>query len=473
MLLRRCGAQVWAARAFNNWAQSRANFRCEMKEGFDKEIDLLLRRRVGVGAEARAFGDGVPRAEAHLDADELSAFAEGALPTSARVAAASHMADCDECRGLAVNLARASGAEMELERRAAVAASVPAVGAKAATARGWWSFLFAPRALRYAAPALALCLVAVVSFVALRSRRDDARLSQGTMKSESPQLEVAKNQAGEPVGATATANANESVVAQGSVATESRNAGASSTSAPPPALSAKDAAVASGAGSPADSVDKKADEPAPPPPAKAEAPVEVAPPMSKSGPPVEVGETAKGENKEKSARQSQPEEEAASNEYAVQQRRANNQVRGVDNNIQMPDGARGQKRGAADNAPSNSAGGSLASAAPKGDRDRSAPAPSAPASRRGRSSGEQRERGEDDEVVRVGDARSVAGHRFRREGGAWVDVNYKSSMASTGVRRGTDAYRALVADIPEIGRVAEQLGGEVVVVVKGRAYRIR
>ena len=46
-------------------------------------------------------------------------------------------------------------------------------------------------------------------------------------------------------------------------------------------------------------------------------------------------------------------------------------------------------------------------------------------------------------------------------------------MTSTGVRRGTDAYRALVADIPEVGRVAEQLGGEVVVVVHGHAYRIR
>ncbi|MBC7930883.1 MAG: hypothetical protein H7Z38_10010, partial [Rubrivivax sp.] len=118
-------------------------------------------------------------------------------------------------------------------------------------------------------------------------------------------------------------------------------------------------------------------------------------------------------------------------------------------------------------------GGSLASASPKSDRDKSAPAPRAPASKRARSSEEQRERSEDDEAGRAEDARSVAGHRFRREGGAWVDVNYKSSMASTGVRRGTDAFRALVADIPEIGRVASQLGGEVVVVVKGRAYRIR
>jgi hypothetical protein len=52
-------------------------------------------------------------------------------------------------------------------------------------------------------------------------------------------------------------------------------------------------------------------------------------------------------------------------------------------------------------------------------------------------------------------------------------VNYKSSMSSTGVRRGTEPFRALVADVPEVGRVAEAISGEVIVVVRGRAYRIR
>jgi hypothetical protein len=46
-------------------------------------------------------------------------------------------------------------------------------------------------------------------------------------------------------------------------------------------------------------------------------------------------------------------------------------------------------------------------------------------------------------------------------------------MPSTGVRRGTDAFRALVADVPEVGRVADAISGEVIVVVSSRAYRIR
>src|ERR1043165_9160210 len=144
-----------------------------MKEAFDKEMDSLLRRHAGAGAEARA-GDGARAAQpvAHLDADELSAFAEGSLPADARLAAVSHLADCDECRGLAVSLAGAAG---ELEKRAAPTQVEPA---RPARRLAWLSALFAPRVLRYAAPALALCLVAAVSFVAWRSRRNHAELAR-------------------------------------------------------------------------------------------------------------------------------------------------------------------------------------------------------------------------------------------------------------------------------------------------------
>ena len=86
---------------------------------------------------------------------------------------------------------------------------------------------------------------------------------------------------------------------------------------------------------------------------------------------------------------------------------------------------------------------------------------------------EAERKADEDETARDGDTRSTAGHRFRREGSVWIDVNYKSSMPSTGVRRGTEAFRALVADVPVVGRVAADIGGEVVVVVGGHAYRIR
>jgi hypothetical protein len=78
---------------------------------------------------------------------------------------------------------------------------------------------------------------------------------------------------------------------------------------------------------------------------------------------------------------------------------------------------------------------------------------------------------------RAGDSsaetRTVAGRKFRREGDSWIDTAYNSSRATTVVRRNSEQYRALVADEPEIARIANSLGGEVVVVWKGRAYKIK
>jgi hypothetical protein len=152
----------------------------------------------------------------------------------------------------------------------------------------------------------------------------------------------------------------------------------------------------------------------------------------------------------------------ATNNDQYAQKRAQSRA----NEAQMPDGSRNRASGTQ----SNVAGGSLASPppAPKTEaRDSTATR----RARKGESSGEGER--SDDEALKVAETRAAAGHRFRRDGGAWVDVNYKSSMPSTGVRRGTEAYRVLVADMPEIGRAAEQIGGEVVIVIRGHAYRVR
>ena len=70
------------------------------------------------------------------------------------------------------------------------------------------------------------------------------------------------------------------------------------------------------------------------------------------------------------------------------------------------------------------------------------------------------------------ETRAVAGRRFRRQRNVWVDTAYESSRPLINVARGSEQYRALVADEPSIRTIAEQLSGEVVVVWKGRAYRI-
>jgi hypothetical protein len=72
-----------------------------------------------------------------------------------------------------------------------------------------------------------------------------------------------------------------------------------------------------------------------------------------------------------------------------------------------------------------------------------------------------------------GETRSVGGRTFRREGNGWVDTAYNSSASVVNVRRGSDQYRALVADEPGLKVISEQLSGPVTVVWKGRAYRIQ
>jgi cytoskeletal protein RodZ len=71
------------------------------------------------------------------------------------------------------------------------------------------------------------------------------------------------------------------------------------------------------------------------------------------------------------------------------------------------------------------------------------------------------------------ETRSVAGRRFRKEKGVWIDTEYDSARATVNLTRGSEQYRALVADEPTIKTIADQLDGEIIVIWKGRAYHIR
>lgn len=448
-----------------------------MRESSDKEMDSLLRRHGRAVAEARAGDDGARAAQAaaHLDANELSAFAEGALPAAARLAAVSHLADCEECRGLVVSLARAAGVEGELEKRAGSTQVEPA---RPARRREWLSALFAPRVLRYVAPALALCLVAAVSFVALRSRQSNKELARRAASGEAGRDGAARVEGGGAGVGEQSSNANVNVNV-GDASSENANATNQDETAPNSSPGAPRATQGvKGPNAEGETQTVTAEEPkraeAPPPPTNEKESVASDSPAPKPNS-NEPSESAKTESKKKDARPSDsPEQVAVTDEPAQQAKLRSNQQRNLE--TVSPDGSRSQTRSVANNASggasNNVARSGALAATPREDRDKTE-RPAAPASRRVRSADEKSARTEDDDVARSEEMRSVSGHRFRRDGGAWVDVNYKPSMPSTGVRRGTDAYRALVADIPEVGRVAEQLGGEVVVVIRGRAYRIR
>lgn len=66
--------------------------------------------------------------------------------------------------------------------------------------------------------------------------------------------------------------------------------------------------------------------------------------------------------------------------------------------------------------------------------------------------------------------RSAGGKKFRRQGAAWVDQKFKSSMTLKNVSRASDEFAALDSGLRSI---AQQLGGEVIVVWKGKAYLIK
>src|SRR5215212_9161004 len=90
-----------------------------MKRPDNTEMDRLLRRqaRLGGGAVRGAAGVG----GGHMDADEMNAYAEGALPDGARSRYFAHLADCDSCRKLVTQLTLAATAAAEGRERAAAA----------------------------------------------------------------------------------------------------------------------------------------------------------------------------------------------------------------------------------------------------------------------------------------------------------------------------------------------------------------
>src|SRR5882672_3755778 len=91
-----------------------------MKQAENNEIDALLRslaQRERFVPSAAGSGFGKSAAEgAHLDVDELSCYAERTLPPSARARCTAHLADCDDCRQIVVQLSMAAGPLVEEEQ---------------------------------------------------------------------------------------------------------------------------------------------------------------------------------------------------------------------------------------------------------------------------------------------------------------------------------------------------------------------
>lgn len=444
-----------------------------MKTDFDKEIDSLLRRRHA--ASRGAHGPATPgarQASAHPDADELSAYAENALPQVARALYVAHLADCEECRKIVTGIALAAEAGGVRRTAASTAEAAPVAGWRARLAA-----LFAPRTLRFVMPALALSLVAVVTYVALRSGGDSALVAERAPAVGERRADARRGADANLATATTTTTNSAPVTATNAAAPAAQGAPSFNAQPGEPGRAGATTALsktadAPGRGAPgrrgeqdtprdtfADAAPAAA--PAAPPPAVKE---EVS--VGAGGPPA-AAETAarlKAAQREDAARRQDEDVLAVNNQYQNRQLGANRNE--VAQQQRAPDGARAETR-----SKTNYSGGApaprLAPSTPQAEQG------GGEAKARKRSGAASRAAGKADEDANKDEMRGAGGHRFRRQGGAWVDVDYRPSMPMTGVRRGTDQYRALVADIPELGRIAEQLGGEVIVALGGKAYRIR
>jgi hypothetical protein len=390
-----------------------------MKQTNHNEVDLLL-RRLARGRETAAGQSSLDGRDiegissAHLDADELNSYAEGVAPAIARARYTEHLADCAVCRGIVVGLSQAAGVANRLE-----------VPEQKGGASFWQNLgaLLSPPVLRIAVSAVVLIAVVGIAFVALRQRGGSQFVAQNEPSSTA--LPETKNNTAPVLNPTPElqtkagdgylrVSPNESPDKKPTIAD---NKAGVSEEVPPP-VTAK--AVPKDAGSSVDGADASVSQP------YAREPKAEAPPA-----PLLDTEKSAGLAKEQSVRR----EDRARDQDEV----AGNEV----DDIHGPN------------------------------RARNTPAPTATQrgvvalGRGGPSSMDKSKK------VAEAETRTVMGRHFTREGDAWVDVAYDPSRATVRLSRGSDQYRALVADEPGIRSIAEQLNGVVIVIWKGRAYRIQ
>ena len=138
-----------------------------MEVDFDKQVDAILKELV----KGNTFAD--PHNQLHLDADEISAFAENELPEKARLRAIEHLADCSRCRSI-LTTSSLSGFETESEtihdeiKKLTVVSTIP-----------WYKKLFAFPQLTYTMGGLVVLFTGVIGIlIFLNSDNPEMNIAQ-------------------------------------------------------------------------------------------------------------------------------------------------------------------------------------------------------------------------------------------------------------------------------------------------------
>jgi len=385
-----------------------------MKQVPEKEMDVLLRKW-----SQSETTDAAEMQSAHLDPDELSAYAENALPPAARAKYTEHLSDCSTCRRIVVELAPIT------------VAVEPKKETTPSAVREFFSRLMAPSFLRYAVPGLAAVVILAVGFIWMNRQSGDTNRELKTM--------VAQNEA--PASApseTATLN-NEPNIARSNVhsdrsATKPKSAAEPQSQSTPATVEAdekrkQEEAQNRAENGRADAVRQAAAAPPPAPPKDA---------------PSVAGDRDFAKNAEVAEKKPSANEPKSIKE----------ETRKIDE-LKASAGVKTQPAPAA--------------------RRARVPTSSATVADSAGGAGEANESSRDKEGSKNkggSETRQVAGRSFRKVDGGWTDTAYQS-QATTNLSRGSEQFRALVADEPSLRTIAEQLDGTVIVVWKSRAYRIR
>ncbi len=403
-----------------------------MKKANYNEIDQALHSLAKRGessllANSFAGNHEVAHTE-HLDADELNSYAEGLVPEMARAKFTEHLADCVACRNVVVSLTRALGP------------TPPPIKSEVERGHSFWdklSALLSLPVLRFGVPALALTAIISIGFFAWRKDPQTDLVAQHQPRAV---IEPARN----------TDDSAGKVTEQPQTNTSAGLTPVPTPKAPAPIVSATDTdgplAQPKTEQSPSDSVSSvkpfSKDATAPPPPP---APAEVS---SKAAGVDSFSERKIGALSSKPASAGEVQKSADKKQEQVNENVAQARARD-ENNFERQAEREDDNRAYTANAP----------AGPRR-------AEGMANTRGGYGRKNKRDTTDDDET------RSVAGRSFRRQGSLWVDTAY-ASQATINVRRGSEQFRALVADEPAIRDVANSLSGEIILVWKGKTYRIR
>lgn len=400
-----------------------------MKEAKNNEIDLMLRslaRRERSASAGHSLEDGVSAAnqgQQHLDADELNSYAENALPTAARARYTEHLADCSMCRKVAARLSMASGATLH--------PSAAETG-RPSGLRKFLSSIFSAPVLRYVVPAFALIAIMAVALVINRQHSTQGELVATNEPSVAPSLSENPGSKNFDSGVT----------------TPEKKANYSDRAQHQPTPTNTEVAL--------DREQSKAEDK---PRLEDSQKTAKAPVREETSSDVK----ARPATAPSSATEPPPPKEQAADEVS--------ETRDLAKQKRQPEVA-GEAGGSKKEADEPRKVDEVAAnrAAPK----KTESFPVGGASTHGLLSTEPGRRSRADKSGKdEAETRSVAGHRFRKEGSVWVDAAYDSSRPTVTLSRGSEQYRALVADEPAIGRIAEQLDGQIIIAWKGRTYKIR